>query len=163
MVPSSLNYGLIALCRWDYFMPVYNCATQEKLGIVPRLGDNGKWTCGVRSLLQKEGCIVYSFGSNGETSYEEDVLAKTACEVHTFDPTLSPQQEASVLAVPGINLHKVGLAAEPGQVRCTVRSCIMSFAPAPARTALVQQGSWCGCRWRLQGNRAWAGTSPASQ
>ena len=122
MVPTRFTFGLLVLRRWDYFMPVYNCATQEKLGIVPRLGDNGKWTCGVRSLLQREGCVVYSFGSNGETSYEEDVLAKTACEVHTFDPTLSPQQEASVLAVPGIQLHKVGLAAEPGEVRCTARS-----------------------------------------
>ena len=63
------------------------------------------------------GCVVYSFGSNGDTSFEEDVLRKTACEVHTFDPTLDPEQEAQVLAVPGINLHKIGLAAEPGEVR----------------------------------------------
>lgn len=119
-VPSDLAW---VRCRWDYFMPVYNCATQEKLGIVPRFGDNGKWTCGVRTLLQKEGCVVYSFGSNGETSYEEDVLRKTACEVHTFDPTLTAVQEAKVLAVPGIHLHKVGLAAAPGEVRSMLRSC----------------------------------------
>ena len=105
-------------CRWDYFMPVYNgCPAKEKLGVVPRLGDNGKWTCGVQSLLQREGCVVYSFGSNGDTSFEEDVLRKTVCEVHTFDPTLDAEQEAQVLAVPGINLHKIGLAAEPGEVR----------------------------------------------
>ena len=108
---------LSVLCRWDYFMPVYNgCTVQEKLGVVPRLGDNGKWMCGVQSLLQREGCVVYSFGSNGDTSFEEDVLRKTVCEVHTFDPTLSPEQEAKVLAVPGINLHKIGLAAKSGEV-----------------------------------------------
>ena len=107
-------------------MPVYNCATQEKLGITPRLGDNGKWTCGVRTLLQKDGCVVYSFGSNGETSYEEDILRKTVCEVHTFDPTLTALQEAKVLAVPGIQLHKIGLAAERGEVRCTMASCAPS-------------------------------------
>ena len=97
---------------------MYNgCPAKEKLGVVPRLGDNGKWTCGVQSLLQREGCVVYSFGSNGDTSFEEDVLRKTVCAVHTFDPTLDPEQEAQVLAVPGINLHKIGLAAEPGEVR----------------------------------------------
>ena len=29
--------------------------------------DSGKWICGVKTLLQKPGCIVYSFGSNGQT------------------------------------------------------------------------------------------------
>lgn len=34
-------------------------------------GDNGKWLCGVRSLLQRPGCIVYSVGSNGDVSFEQ--------------------------------------------------------------------------------------------
>jgi Methyltransferase domain len=33
-------------------------------------GDNGKWVCGVRTLLQRPGCIVYSVGSNGDVSFE---------------------------------------------------------------------------------------------
>ena len=70
---------------WDYFMPVYNCPLKEKIGIAPRLGDNGKWLCGVRTLLQKDNCVVYSFGSNGETSFEQDLLSKTGCEIHIFD------------------------------------------------------------------------------
>ena len=31
------------------------------------------------SLMQREGCIVYSFGSNGETTFEQDILAKSKC------------------------------------------------------------------------------------
>ena len=49
-------------CSWDYFLPAYNCPLKEKIGIDPILGDNGKWLCGVRTLLQKPGCVVYSFG-----------------------------------------------------------------------------------------------------
>ena len=34
--------------------------------------DSGKWICGVKTLLQKPGCVVYSFGSNGQTGEQED-------------------------------------------------------------------------------------------
>ena len=47
---------------WDYFLPAYNCPLKEKIGIDPILGDNGKWLCGVRTLLQRPGCVIYSFG-----------------------------------------------------------------------------------------------------
>ena len=47
---------------WDFFLPTYNCPLKEKVGIVPAEGDNGKWLCGVRTLLQRPGCLVYSFG-----------------------------------------------------------------------------------------------------
>jgi hypothetical protein len=33
----------------------------------------------------KAPCTILSFGSNGDFSFEKDVLAKTACHVHTFD------------------------------------------------------------------------------
>ena len=50
-------------CRsWDYWLPAYNCPLKEKIGIDPILGDNGKWLCGVRTLLQRPGCVIYSFG-----------------------------------------------------------------------------------------------------
>jgi hypothetical protein len=98
-------------------MPVYNCPLKEKVGVVPRLGDNGKWLCGVRTLLQREGCVVYSFGSNGETSFEQDLLAKTDCEVHIFDPTLSPEVLAQVRAIKGVTVHTYGLGPKDGTVR----------------------------------------------
>ena len=40
---------------------------KQKLGKERRTGDHGKWICGVKTLLQKPGCIVYSVGSNGLT------------------------------------------------------------------------------------------------
>lgn len=34
-----------------------------------------------------KGCVVYSLGSNGDNSFEADILAQTECEVFTFDCT----------------------------------------------------------------------------
>ena len=53
---------LLCCAVWDYFLPAYNCPLKEKIGIDPILGDNGKWLCGVRTLLQRPGCVIYSFG-----------------------------------------------------------------------------------------------------
>ncbi len=53
---------IVLVAVWDYFLPAYNCHLKEKVGIVPAEGDNGKWLCGVRTLLQRPGCLVYSFG-----------------------------------------------------------------------------------------------------
>ena len=40
---------------------------KQKLGKEARTGDHGKWLCGVKTLLQRPGCIVYSIGSDGLT------------------------------------------------------------------------------------------------
>ena len=92
---------------WDVFGPNYNCLySRERLG---RLGDGGKWVCGPSLLLQSRSCVVYSIGSNGETSFEKDILSMTQCEVHTFDHTLSEAAQAVVRGVPGLHYHNVGL------------------------------------------------------
>lgn len=40
---------------------------KQKLGSESRTGDHGKWVCGVQTLLQRPGCVVYSIGSGGLT------------------------------------------------------------------------------------------------
>jgi FkbM family methyltransferase len=72
---------------WDYFEPTTQCPSKCRLG---RLGDGGKWVCLLSRLRTKSVCTVYSFGSNGEISFEEsfyDVMQGN-CRVHIFDPTL---------------------------------------------------------------------------
>ena len=39
--------------------------------------------------INGDGCIAYSFGSNGDTSYERAVNDKTQCSIFIFDCTLS--------------------------------------------------------------------------
>ena len=57
-------------------------------------GDGGKFSCGLRYLLQDRPCLVYSLGSAGDTSFEEQILSRTSCQVERM-----PQAAAS-LAMP---------------------------------------------------------------
>ena len=98
----------------DPFRDFYRCP-----GIVEKVGaisDGGKWVCGVDTLLQHPGCVIYSFGSNGDTSFEETMLEKTKCSVWTFDPTLDASNLAKVNAVAGLNFTSVGLADMDGEM-----------------------------------------------
>lgn len=102
---------------WDFFPPNYNCPLKERFGRQARVGDGGKWVCGVETLLQRQGCVVYSFGSNGDTDFEEAVLATTNCEVHVFDPTLGQEAFEKLAAQPKIQFHPVGLGPTNEQVQ----------------------------------------------
>ena len=69
--------------------PSFNCNFEERLG---RAGDGGKWICNPETirngLRNKDGCLVYSVGSNGDTSFETAIHEQLSkeCEIHTFDP-----------------------------------------------------------------------------
>ena len=84
-------------------------------------GDGDELIVGLRRL--RRGCIVYSFGSNGDDQFESDILKKTFCKVFTFDPTMSLEQEK--MLSPGVlrNFHKIGLAKYDGvmEIRSTER------------------------------------------
>ena len=36
----------------------------------------GKWTCGLSRLAEQKEVVVYSFGINGESSFEEEILKR---------------------------------------------------------------------------------------
>lgn len=70
---------------WILFTPYWNCPwlLDRSAGALAR--DGPKWTCGLREL-QRRDCVVYSFGSRKETSFERRVLELAPnCEVHIFD------------------------------------------------------------------------------
>ncbi|CAL8465623.1 g5159 [Coccomyxa elongata] len=101
---TSLRFDLRI---WDFFYPKYNCPLlKERIG---RLGDGGKWVCGLRTLLQGRSCLVYSIGSAGDTSFELEVINRTSCEVHTFDHTLEEKLRKQVAKVAGLTFHPVGI------------------------------------------------------
>ena len=80
---------------------------QRRLG---RRGDGGKWVCDPHRISRQSSCLVYSFGSSEEYSFEQDVVNKLKCEVHTFDPfwnetTGFPKKFNSAY-------HKIGLSAD---------------------------------------------------
>ena len=71
-------------------LPV-RCAPLGRYPLVDAPGepDGGKWLCALDSL--RPGCVIYSIGSNGEFSFEYDMVLSTPCEIHTFDCTVEPK------------------------------------------------------------------------
>ena len=63
--------------------------------------DGGKWLCNLDALRAAPGCIIYSLGSNGDFSFEIEMLVETSCEIYTFDCTVSDARLAKVL--PGLD------------------------------------------------------------
>ncbi|KAK4538319.1 hypothetical protein CDCA_CDCA17G4344 [Cyanidium caldarium] len=82
--------------NWE---PNFSCALEERLG---RYGDGGKWVCDVHSLHLRPQlfrslghsqyrCVVYSFGSNNDFSFEERLHERLPhCQIFVFDATSSP-------------------------------------------------------------------------
>ncbi|KAF9241795.1 methyltransferase domain-containing protein [Melanogaster broomeanus] len=69
---------------WDFFLPSFTCPHRlDRIGI---MGDGGKWFCGVERIARKKNCVMYSFGVNGESSFEADIMkAAPGCEVYGYD------------------------------------------------------------------------------
>ncbi|CAF2999325.1 unnamed protein product [Rotaria sp. Silwood2] len=67
----------------DNYEPTFSCRFEQRLGIN---GDGGKWICDVYRLKQLKSCLIYSLGSNGEFSFENETkLYLPNCDIHTFD------------------------------------------------------------------------------
>ena len=115
---SSISLGQGSKIRiWDYFGPNYNCKSRERVG---KIGDGGKWLCGVSSeLLEKAECTVYSVGSKGEISFEKGIEEKLPhCEIHIFDPTLTVEQKNNVHDfLHKTKLHEIGLGESNGELK----------------------------------------------
>lgn len=88
---------------FDVYEPTWNC--ELRVRTPHKAGDGPKWTCGLDALSGgaatdaaaagadgasgRDSCIVYSFGSNNDVSFERAVKsAAPGCKIWTFDPTI---------------------------------------------------------------------------
>lgn len=71
---------------FHYFLPHIECPSKKRVG---KCQDGSKWLCGVSRLAaQGPKCVVYSFGSSGDSCFENDTAhLMPQCEIHIFDPT----------------------------------------------------------------------------
>lgn len=90
---------------------------------IGRLGDGGKWICGLELLEELPApktpespppCIVYSFGINTESSFEDALLSRTrGCEIWGYDFSVNdfgPQLNRSAEYVHRAHFNKAGIA-----------------------------------------------------
>jgi hypothetical protein len=54
---------------------------------------------------KKSKCLVYSFGINDNTEWEEKIAKEFGCDVFAFDPTSKFKQDVA----PGVTFHQFGL------------------------------------------------------
>ncbi|KAI8104004.1 hypothetical protein M9434_002273 [Picochlorum sp. BPE23] len=72
--------------KYDLFEPYVHCPSGQKMmKRVGNSGEGGKWLCD--ELLQKDSCVIFSLGSNGQYDFEKALLEKTRCDIYTFDCT----------------------------------------------------------------------------
>jgi hypothetical protein len=101
--------GLYFQSNWE---PDISCAFEERVG---NIGDGGKWVCDVVKLANRSNsCLVYSVGSRGEFSFEEELHRRLPhCEVHVFDHTLN-HSRPGLLIPEFLTFHDIGLGEGPG-------------------------------------------------
>eukprot|EP00890_Picochlorum_soloecismus_P003932 jgi/Picsp_1/453/NSC_00451-R1_protein len=80
--------------RYDLFNPFITCpGGKQDLNRIGDSGDGGKWLCD--DLLQREDCVVFSLGSNGQYDFERSLLTHTPCKIYTFDCTYKGKSQGS--------------------------------------------------------------------
>ena len=78
---------------WILFTPYWTCPwTLDRSSKRVTTRDGPKWTCGLPEIQGRDPsmrCIVYSFGSRREVSFETRVKdLASSCEIHIFDMTM---------------------------------------------------------------------------
>ena len=74
-------------CLLDPYEPTWSCESRERFPW--KGGDGPKWACGLDAMPRNP--LVFSVGSNGETSFERAVKRRFPhSRIFTFDPTLNP-------------------------------------------------------------------------
>ncbi|KAL5012344.1 hypothetical protein ScPMuIL_010895 [Solemya velum] len=80
---------------------------------IGRGGDGGWDICEDEAYKPKKPCLVYSFGINGDYSFDDGIVKRYGCEVHSFDPTMNIKEHKHA---PSVWFHPIGLAGRNGEM-----------------------------------------------
>ncbi|CAI7917089.1 unnamed protein product [Closterium sp. NIES-53] len=103
-------YKARAAFMFEVFAPAYPCLMEERLGTWL---DGGKWVC--RPSLLNASSVVYSIGSDGKDSFEEEIFSRFKSQIHVFDHTLTPRKKAKVERKKAYKFHPIGLAVSSNE------------------------------------------------
>jgi hypothetical protein len=87
---KTRSLALPEVSAYDFYEPEWTCESEFRLGMNPiNVGDGPKFVCAPDMLATQKDCLVYSIGSNYDTSFERGVRKYgPECEIHTFDGTM---------------------------------------------------------------------------
>ncbi|KAH7028050.1 methyltransferase domain-containing protein [Microdochium trichocladiopsis] len=118
---GGLGYRNTPFTIWDWTTAAFNCP--HSVQRVGRLGDGGKWICGLevlealparKSRDEPSPCVIYSFGIFNESSLEDGLLARAqGCEIWGYDFSVDdfgPQLNRSAEYVHRAHFIKAGIA-----------------------------------------------------
>ena len=92
--------------NWD---PDFSCLLEDSVG--QSSADGHKWVCDPHRLAAKPDCLVYSFGSNGNFYFEQQLQSVAPnCDIHVFDPK-DYSRKMSGAGLNSSNYHAWGLKA----------------------------------------------------
>lgn len=128
--PKQWNNDVGNLVLWDYFPASWSCPHDVQR--VGRLGDGGKWVCGMsvyesipapeswKSSVPstgQDGLVVYSFGINGDSSFEAELLERVpSARIWGFDFSVNgwgPQITSAVSSRTFFKKAGIGMKDEP--------------------------------------------------
>mmetsp|Transcript_17196 Transcript_17196/g.24447 ORF Transcript_17196/g.24447 Transcript_17196/m.24447 type:complete len:355 (-) Transcript_17196:31-1095(-) len=138
----------------NHYEPEFSCWHERRIGA---LGDGGKWICDPHRIANSKDCLVYSVGSDGDFSFEEDVLKKIGehCEIHTFDfgnygqkaAELGSRTDANGKELPAVNYHQYGLGAKDDPPEFKSLSTIVQELGHQDRIIEIFKIDCEGCEW----------------
>ncbi|CAL8112369.1 unnamed protein product [Orchesella dallaii] len=81
--------------------------------------DGGKWTCGLKQIGNtplacdpSKPCALFSFGVNGNSFFEAEVLAKTCCNIYAYDPSDTKIGKPILPSNPRVKFQKLAVGKE---------------------------------------------------
>lgn len=102
----------------EFVHPAFNCPHDvERIG---RIGDGGKWICGMTRYEANNDrpCLVYSFGVNDGSSFENALLNRTNCEIWGYDYTVDAwDNQLHESYRPHTHILRVGISGETNGTR----------------------------------------------
>ncbi|XP_069104830.1 probable methyltransferase-like protein 24 [Argopecten irradians] len=75
-----------------------------------RMGNtlDGGWdVCSEKNKINRNACLVYSFGIQFDFSFDDDIASVFGCEVHSFDPSMHQKDHNRS---PSVFFHAIGLS-----------------------------------------------------
>lgn len=121
-------FGEYPYTVWDFFPAVWSCPWDiQRVG---RLGDGGKWVCGMSKYEERTDAptIIYSFGVNGESTFEEEILDRTNAQLFAFDYSVN---DVSLLSLSHLGLRSTPYRNSTDRQYSPVWPSTRSVSPQP--------------------------------